>query len=467
MNRGLIAVVCLIVLGGCTLGPAYERPEVPMPEEWRDAPTIDESVANVEWWDVFHDEALQALIRVALEENKDLRLAAERIEQARAQYGFTRSDLYPRVDAAAGAGVSDPGAFLPAAPGAPVGSRKEVYSVGLDLTWEIDVFGRLRSANEAAYASLLATDQARRAVTLSLVAAVARAYFELRDLDMEREITEETLSSRARYRDLVKILFEGGVRSELDFRQAEAEYYRVEIALRRIEQAAVLKENELSILLGRNPGSVPRGSAIDEQVLPEQIPAGIPSSLLERRPDVAAAEQQLIAANARISEARALLFPIIALTGSFGGASTDLGSVLDSSQTSWNLIGGLLQPIFNAGKNRRRVEVTESQQRQALVSYEAAVQQALREVEDGLVSYEKISLQRESQEARVESLREVLRLSELRYEGGVTGYLEVLDSQRSLFDAELAAVQSQRDQLVALARLYKALGGGWTTESAE
>jgi len=440
---------------------------LPVPEEWRDAPTIDESVADVEWWDVFGDETLQQLIRVALEENKDLRAAAERIEQARAQYGFSKSSLWPQVDASAGVGVSNPNDFLPAAPGAEPGSRETVYSASVDLAWEIDVFGRLRSANEAAYASFLATEQARRAVTLSLVAEVARAYFELRDLDRELEITRDTLESRRGARDLVRILFEGGVRSELDYRQAEAEFHRVEVILHGLEQRVVLKENELSILLGRNPAGIPRGLGIDDQPMPDKVPAGIPSTLLERRPDVIAAEQQLIAANARIGEAKALLFPIIALTGSFGGVSSDLSDVFDSGYTSWNLVGGLLQPLFNAGKNRRRVEVTESQQRQALIAYEAAVQQAFREVEDALVSYEKTSEQTAAQVARVDALREVLRLAELRYEGGVTAYLEVLDSQRSFFDAQLAEVQSHRDQLIALARLYKALGGGWTSATAE
>jgi outer membrane protein, multidrug efflux system len=456
-RRALLLIVSGIALAGCRLGPAYERPPVAVPAQWQAAPAVDESIANVDWWSVYRDETLQDLIRLALTENKDLRLAAERIEQAKAQYGFTRADVWPKVDARASAGITEERGL----------DREEVYGAGVDLSWEIDVFGRLRSANEAAWASMLATEETRRAITLSLVAEVARAYFELRDLDLELLITRETLESRRKARDLVRVLFEGGVRSELDFRQAEAEYYRIQVILHGLEQRVALKENELSILLGRNPGSIPRGLRLDQQPVPDAIPAGIPSTLLERRPDVVAAEQQLIAANARIGEAKALLFPVIALTGSYGGVSTELGDAFDSGARSWNLVGALLQPLFNAGKNRRRVEVTESQQRQALIAYEAAVQQAFREVEDALVSYTKLTEQTNAQRARVEALREVLRLAELRYEGGVTAYLEVLDSQRSHFDAQLAAVQSRRDQLVAMARLYKALGGGWSESPSE
>lgn len=461
MRRGLLTAMLLAFAAiGCTLGPAYQAPQVPLPEVWREAPAAGESIANVEWWSVYDDPALQQLIRQALAENKDLRVAMERVVEARARYGVSRADLWPQVNASGSGGYYDQG-------GGNLVDNDELYSVSADLSWEIDLFGRVRSSNDAAFASYLATEQARRAVTLTLVFSVARAYFELCDLDQELEITNQTLESRRSYMNLVKALFEGGVRSEIDYRQAEGEYYSVEISLRDIERRLVAKENELSLLVGRNPGSIPRGRPIGQQYAADTIPAGLPSSLLSRRPDVAAAEQQLIAANAQIGVARALMFPRIAITGAWGGTSTDAGDVFDSTNVVSNLLANIFQPIFQGGRLKRNVEVSESQQRQALASYEQAILAAFRETEDSLVAWRKTTEQRSSYDARVSALREVLRLNELAYEGGVVDYLRVLDAQRSLFNAELAAVQNSRDQLVALASLYKALGGGWNPEPAE
>jgi multidrug efflux system outer membrane protein len=467
MKRTLLIVLFLaIATTGCMLGPAQQRPAVPTPEAWREAPAADESIANLEWWSIYDDPALQDLIRQAIAENKDLRVAMERVVEARARYGVQKADLWPQVNASGSGGYYDQGDLDD------FGANDEIYSVGADLSWEIDLFGRVRSGNQAAYASYLATEQAQRAATLTLVFSVARAYFELCDLDRELEITKMTLESRRHYRDLVKALFEGGVRSEIDYQQALGEYYSVEIQLRDLERQIVSKENELSFLAGRNPGPIVRGNPLGQQKIGDAIPAGLPSSLLERRPDVVAAEQQLYAANAQIGVARALMFPRIAITGAYGGTADDIGNVFDSANVVSNLLGNIFQPIFQGGRLKRNVEVTESQQRQALSSYEQAILTAFREAEDSLISYQKTTESRMSYDARVEALREVLRLNELAYEGGVVDYLRVLDAQRSLFSAELSAVQNNRAQLVSLASVYKALGGGWnpepaTTEGAE
>jgi multidrug efflux system outer membrane protein len=326
----------------------------------------------------------------------------------------------------------------------------------------LDFFGRIRRATEAELALLLSTEEARRFAVITLVSDVARAYMELRDLDLRLEISRRTLKSREEYVNLAKLRFEGGRTSELDWRQAEAEYQRTLAIVQDFERFVGLKENEISVLLGRNPGTILRGRTAEEQTLPPEIPAGLPSALLERRPDILQAEQLLVSSNARIGEAKALLYPQISLTGFFGWESTELDNVFTGPARSWSIAGNLLQPIFNAGKNKRRVEATESQYRQTLYAYESVIIQAFREVEDSIIDYQKSGERRISQAARVVAERRVLELSEIRYRGGVSDYLQVLDAQRSLFDAELDSAESVRDQLVALVRLYKALGGGWT-----
>jgi multidrug efflux system outer membrane protein len=290
---------------------------------------------------------------------------------------------------------------------------------------------------------------------------VATAYLELRDFDSRLEIARRTIESRKESVQLAKDRFEGGLTPEVDFRQAVAELRRVEVVIFDLERLVALKENELSVLLGRNPGAVPRGRTIDEQKLPGAVPAGLPAALLDRRPDIRAAEQDLAAATANIGEAKALLFPRIALTASFGFTSTEFDTLFDGPSKSWNIIGNLLQPIFNKGKNKRRVEITESRQRQVLYDYEATILQAFRETEDALVAYRKTGEQRRAQSDRVEAERKVLELAELRYRGGVAAYLEVLDAQRSLLGAELDQAETVGSNLIWLVRLYKALGGGW------
>jgi multidrug efflux system outer membrane protein len=468
-RRLLFAAVLCAAAAACTLGPDYERPPLTVPEQWREIAAAEESLANLPWWELFKDEQLNSLITTALAENRDLKIAIERIEEARAMYGFSRADLYPQFDGSATAGglQFSEGSLTHNSFGDTAAST-EIYNLNVGLAWELDFFGRIRRANEAELANLLATEEARRAVAIAVVAGVAQAYVELRDFDRRLEITRRTVESRREYLTLARDRYEGGITPELDMRQAESEFHRVQSFVYQLEELINQKENEISFLLGRSPSPVLRGRSVVDQPVPPQVPAGLPASLLERRPDVRQAEEELIAANARIGEAVAMRYPRIALTGSYGAASTDLDTLLDGTSEAWNLFAGLTQPIFSAGKNKRRVEVRQSQQRQAVYAYENAVLQALREVEDALIALEKSGEQRGSQGERVFAERKVLELSELRYRGGVADYLEVLDAQRSLFNAEIDEVSSISDQVTSLVRLYKALGGGWpvSTEPA-
>jgi multidrug efflux system outer membrane protein len=468
MARRLIVVALALLATGCVLGPNYKRPAVQSPPAWRDIPVAEaESLANVSWWQVYDDPALQELIKTALAENRDLKIAVERIEEARARYGFTKASLWPQVDANAAAGALEfnSGSLVhtPEGDAAPTNGslQTDLYSASVSVSWELDFFGRVRRATESQRALFLGTEEARRSAVLTLVSDVARAYFELRSLDRQLDIARRTVASRQEYVQLARDRFEGGLTSEIDFRQAEAELHRIESITFQIEAQIAGKENELSVLLGRNPGPITRGRSLDEQKLPPAVPAGLPSELLDRRPDIREAEQTLAATTANIGEAKALLYPRIALTGAFGTSSTEIDALFDSGSQSWNIFGSLLQPIFNAGKNRRRVEITESRQRQTLYAYESTILRAFRETEDALVAYRKTGEQGFAQGARVKADRKVLELAELRYRGGVSAYLEVLDAQRSLFNSELDEAQTVGSHLVSLVQLYKALGGGW------
>jgi len=466
--RRLLLVALATLAAGCALGPNYHRPQVPTPPTWRELPAAEaQSLANTAWWQLFDDPQLQELIRIALVENKDLKIAVERIEEARARYGFAKAEFWPKLDASATAGRLrfNSGSLLHTPEGDTTvpseGTETAIYSVSANVSWEVDFFGRIRRATEAQQALFLGTQEARRSAVLTLVADVARAYFELRDADLRLEIARHTIESRRESVQFAKDRFEGGITGELDFRQAEAELKRVETIQFDLERLISAKENELSVLLGRSPGPILRGIAVSEQKRPAAVPAGLPSDLLERRPDIREAEQTLAAATANIGEAKAMLFPRISLTGAFGTTSTEFDTLFEGPTKSWNIIGNLLQPIFHAGQNKRRVEITESRQRQMLYAYESTILQAFRETEDALQAYTKTGAQREAQADRVKAERKVLELCDLRYKGGVSAYLEVLDAQRSLFNAELDEAETIGTNLVALVRLYKALGGGW------
>ncbi|HEX6272515.1 MAG TPA: efflux transporter outer membrane subunit [Polyangiaceae bacterium] len=457
--------LCFVALG-CAVGPDYERPPVKSPPKWREpSAAAQESIANLPWWELFKDPQLHTLIKTALHENRDLKIAVERIEEARANFGISKAELYPQVNAQVRGGALNPsdGSLTHTPEGT---NTTGLYNAEVGFSWELDFFGRIRRANEAAKAAMFSTEYARRAVAMSLVSDVATAYVDLRGLDRRLAIGQRTLVSRKENVEFSRTRFEGAVSNEVDLRQAESELYRIQALVYELEKLVKQKENELSFLVGRNPGEVLRNRGEDEQPIPPAVPAGLPAQLLERRPDVRRAEMDLWSATARIGEARAMLYPRISLTGSYGLASTDLGNFVDPASQSWNLFAGLLQPIFNGGANIARVEMRESQQRQAVYSYERTLLQALREVEDALIGLGKAGEQRGAQKERLVAQRKVLELADLRYKGGVANYLEVLDAQRSLFDTEIDEAGAVSEHARSLIRLYKALGGGWPAPKA-
>jgi multidrug efflux system outer membrane protein len=461
MRSLVVALASATLAAGCMLGPNYKRPGLDMPGGWRDAAPPADSLANVPWWELFRDPVLQDHIRTALAENQDLLIAVERIVEARARLGFVRADLFPRIDL-----TTDVGRFSQsreAFPNNPTPGDRDatLYSPGLAVTWELDVFGRIRRATEAERALLVATEEGHRAVVLALVADVASTYVALRSADLQLEIARRTLESRRQSLDLAGVRFRGGLTSEKDPQQAEAEYRRVEVTVFQLEQSVRQTENALSVLLGRAPADVGRGRRLPDLPVMMSIPAGLPSELLDRRPDVRAAEEELHAATADVGAAKALLFPRFALTGDFGYASTEFDALFTGGSQAWSVAAGVIQPIFNAGKNLKRVKIAESRMRQFLYAYERSVLVALREVEDSLVAWRQTGASRSSQRLRVVAETRVVALATVRYDGGVADYLEVLDAQRSLFSAELDEVQTIEDQMVALIQLYKALGGGW------
>jgi len=459
---------CLSLLG-CKVGPDYERPPVATPANFRSAQAqsaeqqkAQESIANIPWWELFKDDQLQQLIKVALEQNRDLKIAIERIEEARATYGISKADLYPHVDAKVlGGGINPSDGSLTHVPEGGGSNATGLYHVGLGFSWELDFFGRIRRAGEAARATMLATEEARRAVAVALVSDVALAYVDLRGLDRRLKITQETLKSRQEHVDYARARFEGQVTHEVDLRQSEAEFHRVQAMAYNLEKLIAHKEHELSFLVGRSPGEILRNRSAEDQPIPPEVPVGLPAALLESRPDVRKAEMELMSATARIGEAKAALYPTIKLTGTYGLASTDLSDLVDPASQTWHLFANLLQPIFAGGALRGKVEVRQSQQRQAVYAYEKTLLQALREVEDSLVSLHKIGQQRDEQKQRMTAESQVAELAELRYRGGVSDYLPVLDAQRSLFNAEIDEAMTASEHTRSLIQLYKALGGGW------
>ncbi len=459
--RSRALLVAGLLLAGCTVGPDYQRPELAVPPDFRgqDAPPSETSVGDLAWWQVFEDETLQSLIRLALVENYDLRVATARVLDARARVTVTRSFQFPDVSATASAPyvrISEERAPT---------QLEETFSplATLDLFWEIDLWGRLRRATEAARADLLASEDVQRFVMTTLVSDVATAYFQLRELDLELEISRRTLASRQASLRLVQLRQQGGVAALIDVRQAEVLVYTAAQTIPDVERRIEQTENLISLLLGRSPNAVPRGRPLLQQLTLPTVPAGLPSSLLERRPDIRQAESQLAAATARIGVAKADYFPRVLLTGAAGG-----GSVMINGD--WFGPSGLLAigpqvslPIFNMGRIGAGVDSAEARAQEALVRYQQTVQQAFREVSDALAEHRKRQESRIQQALLVTSLRDAARLADIRYRGGVTSYLEVLDTERQLFDAELALAQTQRDEALAIVRLYRALGGGWAS----
>jgi len=415
-----------------------------------------ESIGDQKWWEVFQDPQLQELIHTALQQNYDVRIAAKRILQAQAQVGITRADQLPTINA--GAQTVDQRSprtkFFPA-------YETSAHQVDLSLAWELDFWGKYRRATESARANLLATEWAREAVISTLVSDVAAAYFQLRELDLELEISRRTLASRRDSLQLTQTLASGGATSMLDVRQAEQLVFTAAETIPDLERRIELQENFISTLLGNNPGPIARGTKLTEQPHAPEIPAGLPSSLLERRPDIRQAEAQLIAANAQIGVAKAAYFPQINLTATGGYQSSALTSLFTGPAGLWSFGGSLVQPIFTGGRIRSNVKFTEARQQEAELVYQQSIQQAFRGVSDALVEYRKDREFREQQEQLAFSAEDAARLSETRYRGGATSYLEVLTNETNYFDAELGLAQARLNELLGLVRIYRNLGGGW------
>jgi multidrug efflux system outer membrane protein len=462
MNKFIALMSIAILSSGCAVGPNYKRPAVTVPGTYRGlAPeeagkTESVSIGDQKWREVFQDEQLRSLIRTALQQNYDVRIAGARILEAQAQLGITRADQFPSVSG--GASISDQrsarSAFLPA-------FERGAGQLNVSAAWELDFWGKFRRATEAARANLLASEWARQEIIATLVANVSAAYFQLRAQDLELEISKRTLASRQESLRLTRILADHGSTSMLDVRQAEQLVFTAAAEIPALEQQIEQQENLISILLGKNPADVPRGQNLTEQARPPEVPPGLPSSLLERRPDIHEAEQQLIATNAQIGVARAAYFPQISLSGTAGFQSAALTDLFSGPAGTWNFGASLAQPIFTAGRLRSSVRFTEAQQQAALLLYEQTVQGAFRDVSDALIAYRKSREFRTQEELLFQSAQDSARLSHMRYTGGVTGYLEVLTNETNAFSAELGLVQAQLNELLALVQLYKALGGGW------
>ena len=450
MASGLLA----IVLAGCTVGPNYKRPTIDTPAAFRNAAPeqVSESSAaslgDEKWFTVFQDPELQKMIRAALDQSYDVRIAASRILQAQAQVGIARSNEFPTI----GAGP----AFLSEA--IPLFAFNVFELQGL-LSWDPDFWGKYRRATEAARANLLASEWNRREVVASIVENVAMTYFQLRELDLELEISRNTLSARRDSLELTQTLANGGATSLLDVRQAEQLVETAAETIPDVERQISVQEDLLSTLMGENPRDIPRGRAITDQPMPAGAPAGLPSRLLERRPDIRQAEQQLIAANAQIGVARAAFFPDLPLTGSGGYESSSLAGLFGG--TGWNFSLPLTQPIFEGGKLRSNLNLAKAQEQQSLLTYQQTIQQAFRQVSDALIAYNKYREFREHQGLLATAAQGAADLSDLRYRGGAASYLEVLTNQTNYFAAELALARARLNERLSLVQLYNALGGGW------
>jgi len=457
----LLTTAMFGLLVGCKVGPNYHRPSVQTPTQYRDLQEDSQhqaqaaSYADLPWWQVFQDPKLQELIRTALKQNYDLQLATERINAARAQVAIARSSLFPQVSAN--------GNFAGGKENV-IQSKYNFLLLTGDAAFQLDFFGRLRRATEAARAELLATEDARQTVILTLVGDIATDYFTLLQLDLQLQITHDTVNTQTDSVKLTKFRLDHGVATKLDVLQAQQVLDTANSQIPDLERQIAQEENAISILLGDYPHDVARGLPLIEQALPPEVPPGLPSTIIERRPDIREAEQILIASNAEIGVAKAQFFPQIALTGSGGGAfgrSSAFSSLMSTQLGIWSYGAQVSQPIFTGGALRGNLRLAKSENQQALIAYRQTIQQAFGDVSDALIGYEKLHQVRMRQQDTVSDLEETVRISTLRYKGGTTTYLEVLDGQRSLFASELTLASARGDEYRSLVQLYKALGGGW------
>ena len=463
----LLSAVACIAAGCTTLGPDYARPDPGLPAVYRGAdaapPTGSaETFGALQWWSVFPDPELQALIRTALEQNYDLRVAAQRILQARAQVTVAGSLPYPTVGGALSAPyVGYSGSDLP--PG--TADNSFLPQIGLSAAWEIDFWGKFKRNSESAWADLLAAEDARYAVMATLVSDLGQAYLALRALDLTLDISRRTVDSRTQSVDLVQARLDGGVAGVLDLRQAETLYYSATKTIPEFQRQIEETENRINVLLGRNPGPIPRGRPLEQQVAAPALPSGLPLDLLTRRPDIRQAEQRLISANAQIGVAKADLYPRVTISGFGGGGSATIDGTNFGPYWILNALPEITVPIFNMGRLQANVDFNEAEANAAALRYQQTLRQALREVSDALVAIRKRQEFRQQQELLVKALSDASEVAKLRYEGGVSSYLEVLDTERQYFDAEIALVEAKRDESLSVIQLYRALGGGWQSEA--
>ena len=466
----LLVIVTALLLSSCAVGPNYQRPQIATPAQFRGAtapapdPNADgavKSLADLSPSDLFHDPTLAALLKTALSQNNDLRIAVERVLEARSQYGITRSAIFPSLDAQGQYDAARPSTigsttFLPA----DINLAASYTQTGFSLSWEADVWGRLRRLTEAARAQYLATEAGHRAVVSTVIADVSTDYVNLLELDKELEIARNTRGAAERGLALTDLRHQRGAATGLDVRQAQELLYTATAQIAATERQIGETEDALSLLLGQNPAAITRDAKLDN--LPESttIPAGLPSALLERRPDIVQAEDTLIAANAQVGAAKALWFPQITLTGFLGGQSRSLSGLFTAPGRQWSIAPTADLSIFNAGRIRSNVHLAEATKREMIATYQKAIQNAFREVSDALIDHDRNLQQRKQEELFVAALQDADRLSRMRYEGGLDSYLQVLDAERNLFQGQLALARLRRDELVSVVQLYRALGGG-------
>ncbi len=455
-NVTAVALLSLMFLG-CAVGPKYNRPQVQAPPNfYPEQQATTNSAADLAWWDLFKDPVLQSLVREALKNNYDLRFALARVEQERALLGVARSQYYPQV----GYDSSISGQQTPAVP------NHTYYAYNFSAFWEIDLFGRIRRLTEAQQAVYFATEEARRDVRLVILAEVARGYFQLRALDAQLEIAHQTVISFQETLDLFQRKFEGGAASGLEVSRAQAALSNVAAVIPDLERQIVAQENALNLLLGRSPGPIARGTALADQYDPPEVPAGLPATLLQRRPDLREAEQNLIAANANVGVAKANFFPTLSLTGLFGGISPQL-SELTGAGKAWSLAGNLAGPIFTGGRLKNQYRAALAQRDQAKISFENAVTQAFGEVSTSLVAHQELAKAYREQLNSVEAYRDSIQLSTIRYNSGLSSYFEIVDAQIQMYPAENTTVVYDLGRKLALVDLYRALGGGWNLSDAQ
>jgi NodT family efflux transporter outer membrane factor (OMF) lipoprotein len=452
-----------LALTGCTLGPNYHRPQVAVPDQFRNAAPAagSSSIADTKWFDLFQDDILKQLVTTALANNFDLRIAAERVLEARAQYGITHAGLFPTLDAQGqftASRTSSVGSFN----FIPKGSNLSTSytQAALSLSWEIDLWGRVRRLSEAARAQYLASEEARQGVTISLISDVMNNYFALREHDLELEIGQQTRGIATDNLRLINLRHDRGAANGLEVHQAEQFLYTATAEIASVQRAIGETEDAIGLLLGNAPGDVPRGKKLEEITSAPELPAGLPSSLLDRRPDIRQTEENLVAANAQIGAARALFFPQLSLTGLYGSQSRSLADMFTGPARLANIGPSAVLPIFDA-RLRPNLHLTEAQKREMLVTYQKTIYSALREVSDALVAHDRTREQRIAEEKLVAALSESVRLSNLRYQGGLDSYLQVLDSERNLFGVQLTLAQLRLLELQSVVQLYRALGGGW------